>query len=221
MTGHACAARRYLFFARDLRPTLQQEHPSASMVEIAKILGGRWRALNEVGRQPFELQAKEDKIRFQKAMEAYTPRYQVPTHYGMAMGQGGMAFQAGMAGIPGQHQMIAHTMPGKYKAPGKYKYKDPRQPKRPLSAYIFFSQHLRPQLQTEHPESDMVRRSSQSPAIILLCLATPPQSHTPARVFRGRGGLSASRTRQTLAVLGAPAADGDRQDLGRALAQLE
>lgn len=61
-----------MFFCSAKRPEFKKDNPSASVGELAKLLGAAWNALSPEGRKPYEAKAKEDQKRYKEEKEAYT-----------------------------------------------------------------------------------------------------------------------------------------------------
>ncbi|KAH8881713.1 high mobility group box, partial [Thozetella sp. PMI_491] len=55
----------YMFFANEQRGNARDENPGISSSEIGKILGERWKALNDKQRAPYEAMAAADKKRYE------------------------------------------------------------------------------------------------------------------------------------------------------------
>ncbi|TIC93570.1 Non-histone chromosomal protein 6 [Colletotrichum higginsianum] len=61
----------YMFFANEQRENVREENPGISFGQVGKILGERWKALNEKQRQPYEAKAATDKKRYEDEKQAY------------------------------------------------------------------------------------------------------------------------------------------------------
>ncbi|KAJ1855025.1 Non-histone chromosomal protein 6 [Coemansia sp. RSA 1822] len=59
------ALSAYMFFSQDKRPTVQEENPGVSFGTIGKLLGERWKGLDESGRKPYMALAEKDKARYE------------------------------------------------------------------------------------------------------------------------------------------------------------
>lgn len=67
----------YMFFANEQRENVREENPGISFGQVGKILGERWKALNDKQRTPYEAKAATDKKRYEDEKQAYnvgTPR---------------------------------------------------------------------------------------------------------------------------------------------------
>lgn len=63
----------YMYFGQTLRPALRQQHPEASVTELAKLIGQKWRELSDDDKKPYEDLAEQDKERYRREMENYVP----------------------------------------------------------------------------------------------------------------------------------------------------
>eukprot|EP00619_Florenciella_sp_RCC1007_P007257 CAMPEP_0205904098 /NCGR_PEP_ID=MMETSP1325-20131115/515_1 /ASSEMBLY_ACC=CAM_ASM_000708 /TAXON_ID=236786 /ORGANISM="Florenciella sp., Strain RCC1007" /LENGTH=197 /DNA_ID=CAMNT_0053269827 /DNA_START=19 /DNA_END=612 /DNA_ORIENTATION=- len=63
----------YQLWANDTRPELQAANPNASMGDISKLLGARWKETDEAVKSEWQRKSEEDKARFNKEMETYVP----------------------------------------------------------------------------------------------------------------------------------------------------
>jgi structure-specific recognition protein 1 len=61
----------YMIFAGEARASVVAENPGASIGEVGKALGARWKAFSAEEKAPFEAKAKEAKEKYQEAMKAY------------------------------------------------------------------------------------------------------------------------------------------------------
>ena len=60
-----------MFFANDQRDNVREENPGISFGQVGKVLGDRWKALNEKQRKPYEDKAAADKERYEKEKAKY------------------------------------------------------------------------------------------------------------------------------------------------------
>ncbi|KAJ6446142.1 HMG box-containing protein [Purpureocillium lavendulum] len=68
----------YMFFANEQRENVREENPGISFGQVGKLLGERWKALNDKQRAPYEAKAAADKKRYEDEKQAYnvgTPHY--------------------------------------------------------------------------------------------------------------------------------------------------
>lgn len=61
----------FIIFCRDKRPLLKEQKPNASVGDIAKELGKAWRIMTDDQKEPYDKQAKEDRVRYEGEKEAY------------------------------------------------------------------------------------------------------------------------------------------------------
>jgi len=61
----------YMFFANDQRDSVREENPGIKFGEVGKLLGARWKALDDKQRTPYETKAAEDKKRYEDEKANY------------------------------------------------------------------------------------------------------------------------------------------------------
>ncbi|KAL5352643.1 hypothetical protein V498_10244 [Pseudogymnoascus sp. VKM F-4517 (FW-2822)] len=61
----------YMFFAQEQRDNVREENPGISFGQVGKVLGERWKALNDKQRTPYETKAQEDKKRYEDEKATY------------------------------------------------------------------------------------------------------------------------------------------------------
>ncbi|PSR77666.1 Non-histone chromosomal protein 6 [Coniella lustricola] len=61
----------YMFFANEQRENVREENPGIKFGEVGRILGERWKALNDKQRAPYEAKAATDKKRYEDEKAAY------------------------------------------------------------------------------------------------------------------------------------------------------
>ncbi|KAI9681965.1 MAG: Non-histone chromosomal protein 6 [Caeruleum heppii] len=61
----------YMFFANEQRENVRDENPGISFGQVGKVLGERWKALNEKQRGPYEAKAAADKKRYEEEKASY------------------------------------------------------------------------------------------------------------------------------------------------------
>ena len=61
-----------MFFCSAKRPEFKKKNPSASVGDLAKLLGAAWNKLSADDRKPYEAKAKEDQQRYKEEKEAYS-----------------------------------------------------------------------------------------------------------------------------------------------------
>ncbi|CAB9527435.1 FACT complex subunit SSRP1 [Seminavis robusta] len=112
----------YMYYSKDHRARIQEENPEATFGEVAKLLGLAFKALSAEDRKKYDDMAKVDKQRHAEEMKNYTPPE------GSGEGKGAT----------------------KAKGKGKGK-KDPNEPKRPMTAFMLFSNANRQRVKEENP----------------------------------------------------------------------
>mmetsp|Transcript_4031 Transcript_4031/g.9322 ORF Transcript_4031/g.9322 Transcript_4031/m.9322 type:complete len:2885 (+) Transcript_4031:789-9443(+) len=65
------ASSAYFFFCKEFRRKIFEDDPKTEFREVGKILGERWRALDEEGRKKYEDISNADKERYEKEMDEY------------------------------------------------------------------------------------------------------------------------------------------------------
>ena len=61
-----------MFFCAAKRPEFKKKNPSASVGDLAKLLGATWNGLSTDEKKPYEAKAKEDRERYKEEKEAYS-----------------------------------------------------------------------------------------------------------------------------------------------------
>lgn len=65
-----------MFFANEQRENVREENPGISFGQVGKLLGERWKALDDKQRTPYEAKAAADKKRYEDEKAAYNVSYQ-------------------------------------------------------------------------------------------------------------------------------------------------
>ncbi|SCU92247.1 LAMI_0E09472g1_1 [Lachancea mirantina] len=65
------ALSAYMFFANENRDIVRAENPGISFGQVGRILGEKWKGLNEEEKQPYEAKAEADKKRYESEKELY------------------------------------------------------------------------------------------------------------------------------------------------------
>jgi len=60
-----------MFFANEQRENVRVENPGITFGQVGKVLGERWKALNDKQRKPYEDKAKADKERYENEKASY------------------------------------------------------------------------------------------------------------------------------------------------------
>lgn len=61
----------YMFFSQDWRERIKTENPDAGFGEIGKLLGAKWKEMDDEEKKPYVEQAAADKVRAEKEKEAF------------------------------------------------------------------------------------------------------------------------------------------------------
>ncbi|KAG6841390.1 hypothetical protein C0991_011554 [Blastosporella zonata] len=65
------ALSAYMFFSQDWRERIKAENPDAGFGEVGKLLGAKWKELDEEEKKPYVEQAAKDKTRAEDEKAAY------------------------------------------------------------------------------------------------------------------------------------------------------
>ncbi|KIK64928.1 hypothetical protein GYMLUDRAFT_240279 [Collybiopsis luxurians FD-317 M1] len=65
------ALSAYMFFSQDWRERIKAENPDAGFGEVGKLLGAKWKELDEEEKKPYVEQASRDKARAEEEKNAY------------------------------------------------------------------------------------------------------------------------------------------------------
>ncbi|RPD60815.1 hypothetical protein L226DRAFT_533002 [Lentinus tigrinus ALCF2SS1-7] len=65
------ALSAYMFFSQDWRERIKAENPDAGFGEIGKLLGAKWKELDDEEKKPYLDQAAADKARAEKEKDEY------------------------------------------------------------------------------------------------------------------------------------------------------
>lgn len=60
-----------MFFANEQRENVRAENPNITFGQVGKVLGERWKALNDKQRVPYEAKAAADKKRYEDEKAAF------------------------------------------------------------------------------------------------------------------------------------------------------
>ncbi|KAF8487189.1 high mobility group box domain-containing protein [Russula ochroleuca] len=65
------ALSAYMFFSQDWRERIKTENPDASFGEVGKLLGAKWKELDDEEKKPYIEQAARDKSRAEQEKSEY------------------------------------------------------------------------------------------------------------------------------------------------------
>jgi len=134
-TAHKRPKTAFFWYSDETRPKILEEKGKIAVTEVAKILGERWKSLDDNARAVYEQKASADKARWEALCTqlGYVPE----TKKAAAK----------------KAKAAARDASPKRESPKKTKKdKDPNAPKRPRSAYILFSTEQRANVIKDHPE---------------------------------------------------------------------
>jgi len=114
----------YMYFSTAKRAGIKDANPDASFGDIARLVSDEWKKLDDSGKAEWAEKAKKDKLRYEKEMKDYTP--------------------------PSDDDDSDGETDKKPKA--KRAKKDPNAPKRPMNAYMLYSNSVRAKVREENPE---------------------------------------------------------------------
>jgi len=63
----------YMRFVQDIRDDLKKENPGASITDIARLAGEKWRECSEADKEKYQKAYKKDKAKYDIAMQSYVP----------------------------------------------------------------------------------------------------------------------------------------------------
>jgi hypothetical protein len=59
-----------MFFANEQRQNVRDENPGIGLGQVGKIIGERWKALNDKQQAPYEAKAAADRKRYEDEIQA-------------------------------------------------------------------------------------------------------------------------------------------------------
>lgn len=65
------ATTSYMLFSNEIRSSVKAENPGASVTELSKLIGAKWREMTAEEKEPYEEKARKDKQRFIEETKAY------------------------------------------------------------------------------------------------------------------------------------------------------
>ncbi|KAL4255919.1 High mobility group box domain superfamily protein [Pleurotus pulmonarius] len=68
------ALSAYMFFSQDWRERIKAENPDAGFGEVGKLLGAKWKEMDDEDKKPYVEQANKDKTRAEEEKNAYDDR---------------------------------------------------------------------------------------------------------------------------------------------------
>ncbi|KAJ6526594.1 high mobility group box domain-containing protein [Mycena vulgaris] len=76
------ALSAYMFFSQDWRERIKAENPEAGFGEVGKLLGAKWKELDDEEKKPYVDQASKDKTRAEDEKLAYEGKKSAPASGG-------------------------------------------------------------------------------------------------------------------------------------------
>lgn len=148
----------YMIFVREMRSRVTQDFPDMNALDVMKEVGRRWQSISAEDKNYYQALADKDKERFKRENQQYMKELeQLDTK--MKNSKGKDTGEIGGEQEPDEEQNISggnKSNENESKMPlavsGKKMRRDPSMPKKPLSAYIYFSQEMREQIKKEHPK---------------------------------------------------------------------
>lgn len=146
----------YMIFVREVRAKVTQEFPDMNALDVMKEVGRRWQNISEEDKAYYQALADKDKERFKKENQQYMKELEQldsklktsKKDTGEISGEQDFDEEPGNATVKSQENDSKVSVG----ANGKKMRRDPNMPKKPLSAYIYFSQEMREQIKKENPK---------------------------------------------------------------------
>lgn len=120
------ALTAYMIFSNKIRPELMKANPELKITEVSKHIADKWKALADGDKAALQKQAEALKVAYDKKKAEYEAK------------------------VP-QEVRQARSVAAKKKKAGK-PAKDPNAPKKPLSAFMIFSNKVREDVRAKSPD---------------------------------------------------------------------
>jgi len=134
-----------MFFSKETRPMVIEEakgrETKLSFAEIAREVSKRWKAIAPEDKKKYEELNAQDKVRYQTEL-ANAP----PPEPSSSSSSDDSDDEEGPEGPPKKKKK-------------KKKQRDPNLPKRPKTAFFFYMDAMRPQVNKEHPEMKITEKT--------------------------------------------------------------
>lgn len=143
-----------MIFVRETRAKVTQEFPDMNALDVMKEVGRRWQNITEDDKNYYQALADKDKERFKKENQQYMKELeQLDTKLKNAKNAVGEAGDEQNIDDD-QFDQISKSVESSSKigANGKKMRRDPSMPKKPLSAFIYFSQETREKIKKDNPK---------------------------------------------------------------------
>jgi len=124
------ARTAYVFFQKDVKAALIEEHPQYSFSEIGREQGKRWNSLSEEEKIPWRIKADVDKLRAIRELEAY--KLTLPNL--------------------GEPEQGPNILGENVNQKGLKRRRDPNAPKGPFNPYYFYTEATKGGVKESNPE---------------------------------------------------------------------
>ena len=122
----------YLFFCDEHRADVKEANSELKMPQISSKLGEMWKSLSERKKAKYDKKAEQAKEEYKKLMETYV-----------------RPDDEELAKLDVNHKGRRRSSNGESKKKNK---KDPNAPKRPMTAFLYFSKDKRPEIKEANPD---------------------------------------------------------------------
>ena len=142
----------YMIFVREVRAKVTQDFPDMNALDVMKEVGRRWQSIDPEDKKYFQAQADKDKDRFKRENQQYMKELeQLDTKLKKARNAEENKDEPSQQNDENEKSRQEESKAA-IGANGKKMRRDPSMPKKPLSAYIYFSQVMREQIKKENPK---------------------------------------------------------------------
>lgn len=144
-----------MIFVREVRARVTREFPDMNALDVMKEVGRRWQSITEEDKKYYQEQADKDKERFKRENQQYMKELEM-LDYKLKKAKkpsGDQPEKEDEKEKPSNGEKSQETdSKAAIGANGKKMRRNPNMPKKPLSAYIYFSQVIREQIKKENPK---------------------------------------------------------------------
>jgi structure-specific recognition protein 1 len=121
------AMTAFMYYSNAMRSAIKEDNPDLAFGDIAKLIGKKYKELQGDEKAKYDDMAAKDKVRYKNAMSNYTP----PSD---------------------DSDDSDDERSTKSKGKKKKAKKDPNAPKRALTAFMYFSNDMRPKIKDDNPD---------------------------------------------------------------------
>jgi hypothetical protein len=142
----------YMIFVREVRAKVTEEYPDMNALDVMKEVGRRWQSISAEDKNYYQALAEKDKERFKRENQQYMKELEQLDNKLKQINPSG---EDELVGEPNPDNASGKSNENsKYSvgANGKRMRRDPNMPKKPLSAYIYFSQEKREEIKKKNPK---------------------------------------------------------------------